>query len=106
MILKNTLEKIINYAVYVAEPEKIILFGSMVNGNANVYSDVDLMILCKSSYNKADITAKIKNFTNGFSLKTDLLIYGMEEFENELRKPNSFVAAIFKAGKIVYKKAK
>lgn len=90
----------------VADPEKIILFGSMVNGNANPYSDVDLMIICKNLYHKGDISTKIRSFANELSLKIDLLIYEKEEFENELCKPNSFVEAVYRAGEIVYKKEK
>ena len=47
--MKRTLAKIIDYAVRVAVPERIILFGSMVNGNANVFSDVDLLIISENT---------------------------------------------------------
>lgn len=104
MNLRNTLEKIINYAVYVAEPEKIVLFGSMVNGNANVYSDVDLLIITSSSIDKKEVVTKIKSHSNESSLKTDVLIYSCFELEEELKLANSFVTAICKYGKIVYKK--
>lgn len=102
--MKKTLEKIINYAALIAEPEKIILFGSMINGNANVHSDVDLLIISESNINKKEAATKIRNHANQYSLKTDILIYSLSELEKELNFPNSFIAAIHKSGKIVYKK--
>jgi predicted nucleotidyltransferase len=104
MNLTTTLEKIINYAAHVAEPEKIILFGSMLNGNANVYSDVDLLIITSYIIDKKETVTRIKSHSNQWSLKTDVLIYTKSELENELKMQNSFVAAIYKHGKIVYKK--
>lgn len=104
MNLQSTLKKIIDYAACVAEPEKIILFGSMATGNQNVYSDVDLLIITGSIIDKKDAVTKIKSYTNQCSLKTDVLIYSCSEVQRELNISNSFVAAIYKFGKIVYKK--
>lgn len=45
MNMTSVLKKIISYIVYVAEPEKIILFGSYAYGRNDVYSDIDLLII-------------------------------------------------------------
>ncbi len=42
---QSTLDDIIRRAVEVAEPEKIILFGSAARGDMNRHSDVDLLII-------------------------------------------------------------
>ena len=104
MTLTSTLDKILNYAAYIAEPETIILFGSMINGNANVYSDVDLLIVTSGGIDKKDAIAKIKNHSGQRSIKTDVLIYSAPELEKELKMPASFVAAIYEHGRVVYKK--
>lgn len=103
MYLKNTIDKIVTYAVQITDPKEIILFGSMINGNANVNSDIDLLIISESGLNKKEAVARIKNYVNQCSLKTDLFIYSVSELEKELIS-NSFVIAIYKSGKIVYKK--
>ena len=105
MNLQSTLKKIINYAAFVADPEKIILFGSMATGNHNVYSDVDLLIITGSLIDKKDAVTKIKSYSNQCSLKTDVLIYSLSEVERELNVSNSFIGAVYKFGKIVYKKS-
>ncbi|MBW2737690.1 MAG: hypothetical protein JRE64_02340 [Deltaproteobacteria bacterium] len=76
--MKRTLKKIIDYAVVIAEPEMIILFGSMANEMTISYS-------------------------SELSLKADVLIYSGSEIERESQKSNSFIAAIIKSGKVVYK---
>jgi predicted nucleotidyltransferase len=102
--LKNTIKKIVSYAILIAEPEEIVLFGSMVNGTANVHSDVDLLIITESRINKSEAVTKIRNHAFQFALKTDVLIYSKLEFEKELSMPDSFIKAVQKSGKTVYKK--
>jgi len=101
--MKRTLKKIIDYAVVIAEPEMIILFGSMANEMTNVFSDVDLLIVSENTFMKKDITAKIVSYSSELSLKADVLIYSGSEIERESQKSNSFIAAIIKSGKVVYK---
>jgi predicted nucleotidyltransferase len=105
MNLQSTLEKIITYAAHIAGAEKIILFGSMATGKQNVYSDVDLLIITAGAIGKKEVTETIKNYANQCSLKTDVLIYSLSEVGRELNISNSFIGAIYKHGKIVYKKS-
>lgn len=102
--MKQTLKKIIDYVVGAADPDMVILFGSMANGLPNVFSDVDLLIITENSPYKKDIAARIISYSNELSLKTDVLIYSRSEMERESQKPNSFIAAIIESGKVVYKK--
>ena len=45
MLDQQTLDDIIRRIVEVAQPEKIILFGSAARGEMNRHSDVDLLII-------------------------------------------------------------
>lgn len=101
--MKRTIEKIINYIKYVAEPEEIVLFGSVAKGNDNVFSDLDLLIVSESCAKKY-INEKVISFSKELSVKIDLLIYSQREIEVELINPISFISAIVKCGKIIYKK--
>lgn len=102
--MQKTLNKIISYAASIAEPDKIILFGSMATGNVNNFSDVDLLIISNNTSAKKEITSLIENYTNELSLKTDVLFYSEKEIQKEISTPDSFVAGILKAGKIVFSK--
>lgn len=102
--MKNTLGKIIDYAARIADPEEIILFGSMGTGKANWFSDVDLLIISENPAIRKDVAARIRSFLRELSLKSDVLICSKSEIEMETQRPNSFIAAIIKSGKIVYKK--
>ena len=100
--MQNTLQKIISYTVQIADPDKIILFGSMSNGKANEYSDVDLLILSDNAGMKKETIAKIRSFSRELSLKVDVLYYSNAEIEAAARFPNAFLTIILKSGKVVY----
>lgn len=104
MKLKNTVEKIINYAIYITEPKRIIIFGSMVHGTDNVYSDLDMLIISDTLIEKNEAATRIKSYANQFCLKTDVLIYSEQEIETAKKISDSFLNAIYKSGKIIYKK--
>jgi predicted nucleotidyltransferase len=95
--LSSVIEKMVRYAVQVTEPEEIILFGSMVNGTANSYSDIDLLIVTGGSFDKKDAVMRIKIKAHEFSMKADVLIFSRPELEKEITIENGFVKAILKS---------
>jgi predicted nucleotidyltransferase len=102
--MNNTLQKIIDYTIRVAEPDKIILFGSMAHGKITAHSDVDLLIISDHTHIKKELSKMIMTFCKELSLKTDVLIYSEKELELEKQKPDSFLGAICKDGKLMYAK--
>ena len=104
MNLSGTIKNIVGYAVHLAAPEKVILFGSLVNDTANIHSDIDLLIVTESSIDKKETVARITSHAGQLSLKADVLILSGSELEKEIRIANGFIKAIIKSGRIVYKK--
>lgn len=76
----------------------------MANDTANVFSDLDLLIVSDTSVNKKEASVRIKSFASQFCLKTDVLIHSEQELDSACKIPNSFLEAIYKSGKIVFKK--
>ena len=102
--MKRTIKKIVDYAARVAEPEKIILFGSMAENRNNVYSDVDLLIVSENPDTRKEVKARISSFSNQLSLKVDVLVHSQSELRHASQTPHSFLEAIVKSGIIVYEK--
>ncbi|HSI77231.1 MAG TPA: nucleotidyltransferase domain-containing protein [Lunatimonas sp.] len=101
--MNKTLDNLVRYVVYTTEPEEVVLFGSMVNGSADVFSDIDLLVIVENEINKKEAISRIRSYASQFALKTDVLIYSPSELEKEISIPNGFINAIQKTGKIVFK---
>lgn len=102
--MKKVIQRIVSYAILVADPDKIILFGSMSDGTHNVYSDLDLLIISDNALFKKQIIEQIKHFANESAISADVLIYSNAAVEKDVKITNSFLAGVLKSGKIVYQK--
>jgi predicted nucleotidyltransferase len=102
--MKRTIEKVIAFAVQIAEPDEIILFGSMAQGTHDVYSDLDILIVNDEQFQKKQITARVEQFAQQLALSADVLIYSKSDLKKAIDQPHSFVAGICQSGKIVYQK--
>ena len=103
--MTKTIDKIINYAVEITQPQEIILFGSVPEGKNNVHSDVDLLIVTDDTHLKPYFVKQIRAFAREFSLAVDVLIHSKNELENASLSSFSFLGNIVKSGKIIYKKS-
>jgi uncharacterized protein len=100
--MKRTIEKIISFIVNIAEPDKIILFGSMAKGTYDVNSDLDILIMKDEKIQKRQIVERVEQFVQEFALHVDVLVYSKSEIETAISNPNSFLSSVYKEGKIVY----
>lgn len=83
-------------------PEKIILFGSAVQGRMTVDSDVDLLIIKEDTpLYGADRIRELSKMIDR-NVPVDLLIYRPEEFEKRLKMGDPFLKAVLREGKVLY----
>ena len=84
------------------KPEKIILFGSAVNGELGSDSDVDLLIIKRDSPKYgADRIRELSKIIDR-NIPVDFLVYRPEEFEKRLKMGDPFLKAILREGKVLY----
>lgn len=100
---KGVLDKIISGVVRIADPDKIILFGSRATGKARKDSDYDILVL-KKNCNQKTLLNKIYSNGIGAGVPVDVLVNTPERFE-ELKTKLFFVYSdIAKNGKVIYEK--
>ena len=87
----------------ILNPDKIILFGSYVNGNPHDESDIDIAVLVSGINGENWYNARIKlqdirwNKANFIDVEPHLL--------DESRDPSGFVEHVVKTGEIIYQSA-
>jgi predicted nucleotidyltransferase len=90
--------------------EKVILFGSYANGNADENSDLDLLVITPEDFipqtnrQTMDIYHRYNSGIRKFreSVSIDLLVYTHAMFDAIMAAPNSFFKEIDEKGKILY----
>jgi len=80
--------------------DKIILFGSQINGKAKEYSDYDILIILNDDYDwelKNKIICVCNEIDIKYDIYTDITIMSQSEL-NSIRGKQPFILAAFEQG--------
>jgi predicted nucleotidyltransferase len=103
--MNDPLEKAIKTIVRVAEPDKIILFGSHARGDDKPGSDYDLLVLKRGVRKRRALTQKIYlNFKN-VGAPIDVIVADLDKYEHLKSDPYLIYSEAAKNGRMVYEKS-
>lgn len=100
-VKQEVLDEIVRRIVEVAQPEKIIMFGSAVRGEMGPNSDVDLLVV-KSGVHRRRLSQDIYMNLFGVGQAVDVVVVTPEDIE---RYKDSFALVIepaLREGKVIY----
>ena len=99
------IQSIVEQLIHLYKPDKIILFGSLVKGEVNRGTDIDLFII-KSDVPELGVD-RIRQLDKliKYKLATDFIVYRPEELEQRLNLGDPFVKNILEQGKVLYEAA-
>ena len=100
-IAQETLHEIIRRIVEVAQPEKIILFGSAAREEMGPNSDIDLLVI-KSDANRLELTGRIYRHMHGVGEAVDIVVVTPEDVERYRNSHALVIAPALREGKVVY----
>jgi predicted nucleotidyltransferase len=98
------LDEIIRRIVEVAQPEKIILFGSAARGEMGPHSDVDLLII-KGGADALDLMGQIYRNLHGVGAAVDAIVVTPEDVERYKESHALVIKPALREGKVVYEAA-
>src|SRR6266571_3723572 len=100
-IAQEKLHEIIRRIVEVAQPEKIILFGSAARGEMGPHSDVDLLVI-KAGAHRLDLAGQIYRNLHGVGEAVDIIVVTPEDVEQYRNSHSLVIAPALKEGRVVY----
>lgn len=105
MATTTSLRNAVKTIVRVANPDRIILFGSQASGAAKKGSDYDLLVLKKNLKDQRRLVQKIYlNFSN-IGAPIDVLALDAKRFEELKNDPYLIYSEIYAHGKTIYEKS-
>jgi predicted nucleotidyltransferase len=102
--MDNPLEKAIDIIVKVADPDKIILFGSRARGDSKKDSDYDLCVLKRNVEHRRKLAQKLYRSLYGVRIPVDIIVETSDDFENLKDDPFLIYKQISKDGVLIYEK--
>ena len=101
---QKTLADIIQRVVEVAEPERIILFGSVARGEVNRHSDVDLLVV-KDAPDLRRLTATIYQRLYGVGAAVDIVMVTPQDLERYKDCHALIIKPALREGTVMYESA-
>ena len=89
----------------VAQPSKIILFGSYARGEATEDSDLDLMVILPGNPDKIAEMIRLRQAIGAVGTGIDLLVFSEEEAQRRGQVPGTVVYWANKEGRVLYEAA-
>lgn len=103
--MDSPLEKAIKIIIQVANPDKIILFGSRAKGDYKDESDYDLLVIKKNLKNQRKLVHKIYLGFKNIGAPVDILAIDMDNFEKLKDDPYLIYREAYQKGKVIYEKS-
>jgi len=104
LIEQPALDEIVRRIVQVAQPEKIILFGSAARGESRPDSDIDLLVI-KSGVHRRRLAQTIYMNLFGVGRAVDVVVVTPEDVERYRNSPALVIGPALREGKVIYRAA-
>lgn len=95
------LDDLVRRIVEVAQPEKIILFGSVARGEDKPDSDIDVLVV-KDCISRRTLAGKIYQALIGVGRAVDVVVATPEDVEQFGQSPSMVIAPAIREGQLVY----
>lgn len=104
-LMEDELQRCLSVLRTEYQPQKVLLFGSMVEGNTGEWSDLDLVIIKETNQRFLDRIKEVIQILHP-RIGMDILVYTPEEFEH-LSGDRAFLRReIVEKGKVLYERHK
>lgn len=102
MITEKQINLIKKRIIKFIEPQKIILFGSYVNGNPTEDSDLDFLIIKDSTLPSYMQNRKLRKLLSDLRIPVDIIVKTSKEFELYKDIIGTIIYPANKFGKVIY----
>ena len=100
--IDQRLSEVIERIIEVAQPEKIILFGSAARGEMGPNSDFDLLVVKPGDYHRGHLTEEIYMRLFGVGQAVDVVVVTPEDIERYRDSHSLVIKPALQEGKVVY----
>ncbi len=100
--MNDLLDEIVSRVVAVAQPEKVILFGSRSRGDAGPESDFDILVIKESNQPRYQRSVPIYVALADVPAEVDVMVYTPDEVWEWSTVSQAFVTTAVREGKVLY----
>lgn len=99
---QDILDEIVRRVVEVAQPDRIILFGSAARGEMGPDSDLDLLVVKADVPHRRRLSQAIHRNLFGVGVPVDIIVVTPEDIQAFQDKVGTIIGPALKEGKLLY----
>jgi predicted nucleotidyltransferase len=103
-ITQDLLQEIVHRIVEVADPEKVILFGSRGRGDSHAHSDLDILVIKESNEPRHRRSIPLFSALSDIMVPMDILVYTPEEIQDWSNVRQAFPTSAVREGRVLYER--
>lgn len=100
--LTRLLDEIIGRIVPVAQPVRLVLFGSGARGQATMDSDLDVLVVIRAPAHRRQTAQAIERHLHGLALPVDVVVVTEEDLTQHAENPGSVLRYALQEGRVIY----
>ena len=102
-ITPEKIDAAVRQIVHVAQPRKVILFGSVVVGRPDIHSDVDILVVTGDEIESSrKESVRIRRALRGITMPMDILVIPEKRLQELADQPGLVYREAVRHGRIVY----
>lgn len=104
MITEESVQDVVRRIVERVQPEKVIAFGSWVEGRAGKDSDLDLLVILpiRGEESRFRKSGEVRNAARNSPFPMDIIVRSPEDIDRRLSVGDYFIHGILKHGRVLY----
>ena len=98
----EALDRLVRRIVEVAQPDRIVLFGSAARGEMGPDSDLDVLVVKSGVAHRRRLAQDIYMNLSGVGVGVDLIVLTPEDIEQQRNSVGSIVGPALEEGRVIY----
>ena len=104
MDTRDILRQIVDRVRRVADPQRIVLFGSQARSETRENSDFDILVVRSSRAPRFQRSAPIYAALADLPVEVEVVVYTPTEIEEWSKVPQAFVTTAIREGRVLYER--
>jgi predicted nucleotidyltransferase len=106
-ITPEKIDAAVRQIVHVAQPRKVILFGSVVAGKPDINSDLDILVVTRDEVESCrEESIRIRRALRGILMPMDILVIPERRLQELADQPGLVYGEAVRHGRVVYEAAR